>query len=95
MDHLTVKAIIGGCTAETPLIKAYAGKVVISPQENALSEAKIDQNSLITNRKWRKQQDQDKTIGEIIHILEGKKLSEQKVHNTVSEEMKTMLRHRH
>ena len=53
LGHLTVKAIIGGCTTETPLIEAYAGKAVISPQENTLSGAEIDQNSLTTNREWR------------------------------------------
>ena len=35
------------------LHQGYGGKAVIYPQENALSEAKIDQNSLITNREWK------------------------------------------
>ena len=26
LDHLTVKAIIGGCTTENPLVKDYMGK---------------------------------------------------------------------
>ena len=42
LDHLTVKAIIGGCTTESPLIEAYLEKAIISSQGNALSENKID-----------------------------------------------------
>ena len=34
LDPVTVKAIVGGCTTEIPLIEAYAGKVVFPFQEN-------------------------------------------------------------
>ena len=55
LDCLTVKAIIVGCTTETPLIEAYAGKTVISLQKDTLfcSKVGIDQNSPITNQEWR------------------------------------------
>ena len=53
LDYLTVKAIIGECITEIPLIKAYVRKAFISSQGNAISENKIDQNSLITNKEWK------------------------------------------
>ena len=86
-----------GCTTETPLIEAYAGKTVISPQKGNLFCGKvgIDQNYAITSQEWREWQNQDKTITEIRILLQSKKLSQWKGHNNDSEEMKTMLRHKH
>ena len=51
LDLLTVKAIIGGCTTENPLIEAYAGKVVIPPQGSTPNKVEMDQNSLMMNQK--------------------------------------------
>ena len=97
LDCLTIKAIIVGCTTETPLIEAYVGKMVISPENNTLfySEVGTDQNPPITNQEWREQQNQDKTIVEIKNLLQSKKLSQLKGHKSDLEEMKTMLRHKH
>ena len=95
LDHLTVKAIIGGCSTGTPLIKAYTWKAVIPPQENASSKTEIDLDSLIMNQEWQEWQDKDKTITEITNLLKDKKLGQQKVHSGDSVEMKTILRHKH
>ena len=46
-----VKAIIVGCSTETPLIEAYVRKRVIFLQDTLLcSKMGTDQNSLITNQ---------------------------------------------
>ena len=71
------------------------GKTVIPPQENTSNKVEIDQDSLITNQELKEWQDKDKTITEIVNLLKDKKLSQQKVHSEDSEEMKTMLRHKH
>ena len=73
------------------------GKTVIYLQNNTLfcSKVGINQNPPITNQEWRGWQNQDKTIVEIKNLLQSKKLSQQKGHNGDSEEMKTMLRHKH
>ena len=44
-----------GCTTETPLTEAYAGKTVISPQKNTpfCGKVKADQNLPIINQEWR------------------------------------------
>ena len=53
LDLLIVKAIIGGCSTENPLIEAYVGKVVIPPQGNTLNKVEIDQDLLIMNQEWK------------------------------------------
>ena len=50
---LTVKAIIGECTTENLLIKAYVGKVMIPPQGSTPSTVEIDQDSLMMNQEWK------------------------------------------
>ena len=52
LDYLTIKAIIVGCSTETPLIEAYMAETMISPQKDTLLCSKMgtDQNSLITNQ---------------------------------------------
>ena len=53
LDLLTVKATIGGCITENPLIKTYAGKVVIPLQGNTPNKVEIDKDSLMMNQEWK------------------------------------------
>ena len=71
---LTVKAFMDGCMTKTPLIEAYAGKTVISPQVDPLfyRKDKVDQNPPVSNHVWKKQQDQDEIIAEIKTLLKVK-----------------------
>ena len=55
LDPVTVKAIIGGCTTEIPLIEAYVGKAVIPPQENISSKTEADQDTSVMNQEWKEQ----------------------------------------
>ena len=72
-------------------------KTVISLQIDTLfcSKVGIEQNPTISCQEWRELQNQDKTITGIKNLLQSKKLGQQKGHNGDSEEMKTMLRHKH
>ena len=47
------------------------------------------------NQEWKEQQKNDKTITEIVNLLKDKKSSQQKACSEDSEEIKTMLRHKH
>ena len=79
LDWLPVKAIIIGCTTETPLIEAYMGKAVISLQKDTLFCGKvgIDWNPPITNQKWREsRQNLDTNSVEIKNLLQSKELSQ-------------------
>ena len=75
LDPVTVKAIIGGCTTEIPLIEAYVGKAVIPPQVNTPSKTEVDLDSLVMNPEWKEQQNKDETITEIVKLLKDKKSS--------------------
>ena len=78
LNCLTVKAIIMGCTAETSLFEAYSGKTVIPSLSDTsfLDKVEVNQNPSITNWEWRQQQRQDRTISEIIDLLQNEKLSQ-------------------
>ena len=109
LEGPVVKAIMNGCAAVLPMVKAYTGESSIAKGSHPFftaaaltqSQKKAEEELAssgpackFTNEKWQSEQSNDVDIGQIIQLLKTKELTKRKGSSNDSIDLHQMLRHK-